>query len=478
MAIEVKSGSGVYKADVDANNALKVAMGANSADNGILAMTCRSDAGEYTGTPYDVAPEADDDFRLRVAQDSILFSEPFSGAALNSALWSSTVTTMTTAVSGSYLTLNSGSSVASAAVARVTSYRSFPLRGQFPLCLDIPIQIAAASVGIANTVWELGFFIASGTTAPTDGIFLRMNAAGELRIVSSFAGAETSSSAITYTSILPVNQDKQMLLIVASDHVDLWIDNVLIAQLNQASGVPTFCASQALPLSFRIYNSSAAASATQLKIGPVVVSVGGESNALTAAEANSLAGAGGYQGFSGGTMGSTANWANTAAPAAATLSNTAAGYTTLGGQFSFAAVAGAETDYALFAYQVPAAAAGSHNRNLRIDGVWIDTVNAGAAVATTATVLQWGLGVGATAVSLATAEAATARAPRRIPIGMQSFVVGAAIGAPSERQMVTFSNPPVVEPGSYVHVILKIPIGTATASQTLRGVVGFDTAWV
>jgi len=50
-----------------------------------------------------------------------------------------------------------------------------------------------------------------------------------------------------------------------------------------------------------------------------------------------------------------ANYANSAAPASATLSNTAAGYTTLGGQFQFAAVAGAETDYALFAYTVPAA---------------------------------------------------------------------------------------------------------------------------
>lgn len=56
------------------------------------------------------------------------------------------------------------------------------------------------------------------------------------------------------------------------------------------------------------------------------------------------------------TAGSTANYANTAAPASATLSNTAAGYTTLGGQFQFAAVAG-ETDYALFAFLVPAGAA-------------------------------------------------------------------------------------------------------------------------
>ena len=46
-----------------------------------------------------------------------------------------------------------------------------------------------------------------------------------------------------------------------------------------------------------------------------------------------------------------AQWANSAAPASAALSNTAAGYATLGGLFQFAAVAGAATDYALFGFQ-------------------------------------------------------------------------------------------------------------------------------
>lgn len=48
------------------------------------------------------------------------------------------------------------------------------------------------------------------------------------------------------------------------------------------------------------------------------------------------------------------NHTNSTAPTSATLSNTAAGYTTLGGRFQFAAVAGAATDYALFGFQVPA----------------------------------------------------------------------------------------------------------------------------
>lgn len=169
-----------------------------------------------------------------------------------------------------------------------------------------------------------------------------------------------------------------------------------------------------------------------------------------------------------------ANYANSTAPTSATLSNTAAGYTTLGGQFQFAAVAGAETDYALFAFQVPAATTAVTGRNLIIRGIWIDTYNTGAAVATTSTLLQWALGVGSTAVSLATTDAAATRARAVIPLGSQYFAIGAPVGANTNRIDVNLDAPLVVEPSTYLHVILKMPIGTATASQIIRGVVGIN----
>lgn len=152
-----------------------------------------------------------------------------------------------------------------------------------------------------------------------------------------------------------------------------------------------------------------------------------------------------------------ANYANSAAPASATLSNTAAGYTTLGGQFQFAAVAGAETDYALFAFTVPTGV------SLHVDSVRIDTMNTGAAVATTETLLQWFMG-DAAAVTLA------ANSFRRT-LGVQAFPIGAAIGAvatPIDRQLRT---PFVVHGGRILHIGLKMPRGTATASQIIRGVI-------
>lgn len=161
------------------------------------------------------------------------------------------------------------------------------------------------------------------------------------------------------------------------------------------------------------------------------------------------------------------NHANSTAPVAATLSNTAAGYSKVGGLWSAAALAGADTDYALFAYQVPT--------TLRafITGIYISpTIVTGAANATTATILQWSLGVNANAVSLATSDTAGVGAPRRIPLGMQSCLASLAIGGqigPEVKQ--DFATPIVIEPGRFIHVILTIPVCTATSSEVLRGVV-------
>lgn len=157
-----------------------------------------------------------------------------------------------------------------------------------------------------------------------------------------------------------------------------------------------------------------------------------------------------------------AQFANSAEPASATLSNTAAGYTTLGGKFQFAAVAGAATDYALFGFQVPSPA------TLMVTGIDIETWNTGAAVATTPTLLTWGLATNQTAVSLATAGAA------RVGLGAQDLPVAAAIGARAQRLSKQFATPIVCGPGRYLDIILRMPVATATASQVIAGMVNVE----
>lgn len=152
-----------------------------------------------------------------------------------------------------------------------------------------------------------------------------------------------------------------------------------------------------------------------------------------------------------------ANYANSAAPATATLSNTAAGYNNLGGQFQFAATAGAETDYALFVHVVPTGV------KLVVTGVSIDLFNTVVAVATTPTIFQWFIG-DALAATLASNSF-------RATLGVQNLQVGAAVGAQAQQINASFQTPYTFHSGRVCHIGLKMPVGTATATEIFRGVV-------
>ncbi len=73
------------------------------------------------------------------------------------------------------------------------------------------------------------------------------------------------------------------------------------------------------------------------------------------------------------------------------------------------------------------------------------------------------MGFNSSAVSLATANIV------RRQVGLQTFAIGAAAGAQATTTDLTFITPEIVESGRFVHVILTMPIGTATATEVFRG---------
>jgi hypothetical protein len=149
----------------------------------------------------------------------------------------------------------------------------------------------------------------------------------------------------------------------------------------------------------------------------------------------------------------------------------------LGGIFKANAQATAVTDYIISSFQVPVPSNVTVSKSLFIHGVNISCINVGAAVATTPTTMTFALAYGNTAVSLATAEAVTAKAPRRIPIGSVTWPVGAAVGAmPTNGGINLLLQAPVcVHPGEYVQVIARFVTGTATASQVINCYIGVDS---
>ncbi len=463
MSLIIKGGSSSDLADVNANKEMKVALSAVPENAGFANLSAQNDPGDITGTATVQPAEITADYRLRVGTDTPLMSEAFLGTNINTANWRQTLTSFTVAQTGGYLRLNNGNSTTASQGALISSYRTFPLLGSFPTYFESTLTYTSQQ---ANSVIEIGPGIMAGVAAPTDGAFFRL-AAGEMRCVVNNAGVETQSAAL---SLPVVNERHKYTVVITQDGVDFWLDDVLQAKISTPASQDSPTASNYLPMCFRVYNSGTTASAVQLLIADCFVSIGDANTTRDWAAQMVGMGGGAYQAQNGSAPTQSANYTNSAAPASATLSNTTAGYATLGGQFQFAAVAGAETDYALFAFLVPAAANTISGKNMMVTGVRIDTVNTGAAVATTATLLQWAIGVGSTAVTLATAEGAGTKATRRIPLGFQAFPIGAAIGAQAGVIDVKFDTPLFVEAGNYVHLILKMPLGTATASQIIRGV--------
>jgi hypothetical protein len=437
------------------------------------------DAGGITGSVLNQELNSQEFRKLQAAQSTIIFHDVFNGAAVNTANWNSVLSTMTQTEGVGKLTLNSGSSVAANTYDVVKSYRTFPVYSGFSSAVEFVASYQAAG-NINNAVAELGIgYTATNTVTPTDGLFFRWSG-GNFFCVQNNNGSETYSNNITPPTVNSVHLYR---IVSGVETVEFWIDNILQATIipPAAQGLPI--TTQDLPITFRVYNTATPpVSAVQLAIFSVNYYVPDFDNYRSYEIA--LAGIGGssIQGQSGtGAFGTTANHTNSTAAVASGLSNTTAEYAKLGGRFLFASIAAAAVDYIVFAFQVGAglAAVNVPGKTIYIRGIHISTMvgNQASAVAVSAvtpSVLQWFIGVGSSAVTLAQAEGAATKAPRILDLGMQYFPISSPIGyAPSDLD-VQFSYPLMCEAGNYVHVGVCIPVGATTVNQDFQGTVIID----
>jgi hypothetical protein len=457
-------------AEVNASNEVKVALSTTDANAGKVRFMSENDPGTITGTPYLYSPETDEDFRLRVAQESVLDTETFSYLAQNTGKHYYQNTTMTNGWTAAGMTTNSGNITTITTGTGFSTYAMFPMIGTTEMYCEMEAAITAQPT--SNTVVDFGLFQRATTNpfAPTDGVYFRLNSSG-LQGVLNRGGVETATSITwTYTN----NATNQFVISLHEREVKFWINDVLYLSVPTpvADGQPFQAASQPFSVRHAIAGGAAGA-ALSFQLKDYTVSVGGGAYGIDPWNQGNRA-FGSYQGLSGGTMGSLATYVNSTNPTAAAPSNTALTANLpggLGGQGAVTAAVAAATDGIWGSYQNPAGTTTVQGRRLVIGGVVISCVNMGAAVATTATTIQFSLAYGHTAVSLATAEAAAAKAPRRIPLGHATWPVGAAIG--SQPQMgpisLSFANGPIyVNPGEFVALVGKFLAGTATASQVIN----------
>jgi len=470
MSVQIRGGATTDVAGVDTNKNLQVNPPTVPEQAGFTLAGFEVDPGAVTTSRLVREGDADPEYAQRVAVDQAGADYVFN--SINQQDFTQVVATMTVAQSAGFIRLNSSSVMNNGAYAQLRSYTTFPILSTYPTYFEF-IGIISSSSGVyePNVVMEIGAGWAATNAVPTEGVFFRLTAAASWEAVLNYGGVETST-AIPVAGVPSIGERHHFLIVYQSDVVEFWIDGVVVASISAPIGTSNPTGSQWLPMFFRQYNGGVSpANAMQLWIARCSCNYGSQNSMRPWETMLAKTGLGSWQNPPPAAVGQTAQWANSAAAALATLSNTTPGYATLGGRFRFNAVAGAATDYLLFAYQSPAGSANTPGRSLIIDEVAIDSYVVGAAVATTATALEWAIGVNATAASLATADSVTARGYRRIALGHHTYIVGDAIGVSGRNGAIRayFNTPLVVDPGCYVAIILRIPLATATASQEFDG---------
>ena len=243
--------------------------------------------------------------------------------------------------------------------------------------------------------------------------------------------------------------------------------------LRSTAGAAT--SASALPWFVRQYiDATGATVSSQLKVYDVVIALIGPDLVRPMSTLSAGMGLFAYQGQNGGTMGTTALYSNSlAAGTGSVASNTGSIVTGLGGQVSVQPTLAVSTDGILTSFQNPVGSTTQAGRNLVIKGVRIHGMVTTVLANTVATGFAFSLAFGHTAVSLATAEAANAKAPRRIALGMDTYAINAAVGTTGNIIDVKLDTPVVVNPGEFIQVVAK-NITQVTTSGVITWLITFD----
>jgi hypothetical protein len=399
---------------------------------------------------------------IGTTRHNLLFQLNIDGATLHSSLVASAATMVNVISTGGGIQMNSGSSVAINTYSILTTRRQFqmPLRG--PLLGRWRKKI---SKGSTNSACDFGFGSPSTNAILQIGAYWALLSDGSLRPCYAYNNAPVTGADIS--GLIDSNTTYIWDVIIHDDSLQFSVQNPATGLIiNEQSikmdtgSLRRFAAANRLPAFSRVYNAGVApAAATQMVLGDwyvggMDIDMGRSVQDTQGSLQMSL-----LQNPSSGLQ--LEQFANNSEPANATLSNTAQSYSAAGGRFQFIAPAGIVTDYCLFSYAVPV------GYQAKVQGIAVFLKNLGAVSATTPTLIEWGMQVNASAGSLISSGV-------RKSFGNQSIPVGTLIGGNVAPLVRNFNTPIVCEGGTFMNIIMRIPVGTATASQIIGGTFDID----
>jgi len=471
--MSIRVGDGTTDTNVDATSKGLVVQNPKTVTQaGYAGLAAVRDPGAVTGSVNAILGDVSIDNRTRTGVDTLLFSDHFSNTAQNSAIWQNNLTTMTLTYASGFANLNAGASTASGAFAVLKTYRVFSVnfmgqvRAEFRGFLTQTPQ--------TNNIVAIGIGTPGTTAAPTDGAYFLYSSTGVLNAVVNYNGTTLLSSALTAPS---ANATHEFVVIVGRKNAEFWIDGVLQAVLLLPTNAPTGFGSPTQNAFVQNTNTGVTGAAQAVKISTVNVwqlDIG--TNKLWPHQMAGM-GLGGYQGQNGATMGTTALYGNSTNPTAAVPSNTAAALGSgLGGNFWHTNTLAVNTDGIISSVANTTGSVTNPPRNLYVVGVKIDTIVQTLCTSAGGQVFCWSAAFGHTSVSLATTETATAKAPRRIALGVQGMSGSVAVGTVLNQINTTFQVPLLVQPGEFFATVVK-NIGSVGTAGTLAHMITIDSYW-
>lgn len=460
--------------------------GATGAPNyvGANRIFCENDAGTLSGTAWLNSPFVTLEDNLQCGLMTPLLDYAFTAAAQDTSMWYYAFSTMTVTQSGGFLLFNAGNIGTTGTGAYLMSKRYFNLTGNAGLRFSSNVAITLAPA--ANEVWYVGVGVPASTTAsPTDGVWFQYSNAGLIGVVA-YNGNVTQTGALPVVAPLtiPVNTIELLQIRIHDRSVYFMYNGQVLASIATPAAQACPFMTNALPAFIQYVNTGTVSGSNfmQLKVGTISIDQLDSNTSKPFPHIQAAKGFMAYQGTQGGTMGTTALYSNSLAAASGTaMTNTAVGPGTgFGGQFSWLPTLAVPGDGILCSYQNPVGGINQIPRTLFITGVRIQSMVTAAFTGGPVYVL-YSLAYGHTAASLATAETASfvtasTKAPRRVPLGMENFVVSALVGAVSQTNfpvVMQFASPIVVNPGEFVAIAAK-NIGTVTSVGAILTLVTYD----
>ena len=444
------------------------------------------DPGTYTntGAAYRLASGVSADQRQFVGIDTALFEYGFISTAQDTNVWKFGATTMTAAQSGGFCQLNANATATTTTGCSMQTWKYFTVEMSAALRVSCTGELAGAIP--ANEVVEIGLFVATITTAPADGVWLQLTSAGVTGVIN-YNGIVTSTAftAAGIAALIATNVNFEVGLVVSDDGCDFYLSGNYLGTVATPAGNAFPFLSGSLPVAFQQRNPGAVSGPVSYKAARVRVDQMDLDLAMPYAHQQAAAGLIGAQATQGATAGSSALYSNSlASGAGAAMTNTTAALGSgLGGQFAALPTLVVGTDGIVCSYQVPQGSVTQEARQYMCTGIRVQgavtTVLAGGPV-----LYAYSVAFGHTAVSMATAEATTfasptTKAPRRIPIGYETFAATAAVGTvgSSGGAFMPFATPIPVNPGEFIAVCAK-NLGVVTTLGVVTLLVTFDGYWV